>query len=64
MTQTSVGAAPEAPPSRPSPLVLLSPILGVILVIVGLGLLAYYAYPVKGTEIAGGLAGGALGLGL
>jgi len=64
LTQTSVGAAPEAPPSRPSPFVLIAPILGVILVLVGLGLLAYYAYPIKGTEIAGGLAAGALGIGL
>ncbi len=64
MTQTSVGAASETPPGRLSPLVLAAPFVGAILVLGAVGILAYWAYPVRGTEIAGAAAAGVLGVAL
>ena len=58
----SVGAAPEAPQSRLSPLVFAAPAIGAILVLGAVGVLAYWAYPVRGTEIAGAAAAGLVGI--
>ena len=58
----SVGAAPEAPQSRLSPLVFAAPAIGAILVLGAVGVLAYWASPVRGTEIAGAAAAGLVGI--
>jgi len=58
----SVGAAPEAPQSRLSPLVFAAPVIGAILVLGAVGVLGYWAYPVRGTEIAGAAAAGLVGI--
>ncbi len=64
MTQTSVSAASEAPQGRLSPLVLIAPVIGALLVLGGVALLAYFAYPSRGSEIAGGVAAGVVGIAL